>query len=205
MRTLPEGPASPLTEALFGTWGGGYSPAARARAALASALLADGPHPEHAADLALFGQFVGSWDLEVTSYPDNAPPQHNTGEWHFAWALEGRAVVDVWISPARGLRAASAAGGDYGLTVRFYDADLGAWRSTWLGPVRRVVRPFIARQVEDEIVLSGSFEPEVETRWIFSHVTPASFRWRAVQSRDRWQTQRLWQEMHAVRRSGTEG
>lgn len=192
---------NPVAEALFGAWSGGHSPAARARAVLASALLSDGPRRELAADLALFGQFVGSWDLAVISYPENAPPQEDTGEWHFAWALDGRAIVDVWISPARDHRARRADAGDYGLTVRFFDPAIGAWRSTWLGPVRRTVRPFIARAIGDEIVLSGSFEPGIETRWIFSRITRHSFHWRAVQSADDWQTQRLRQEMSATRRT----
>ena len=193
-------PPHPLTEALFGTWAGGHSPAARARAVLASAFLADGPRPELAADLALFGQFVGSWDLVVIDHPEGAPPQETSGEWHFAWALDGRAVTDVWISPAREHRTRRADSGDYGLTLRFPDPAVGAWRSTWLGPVRRTVRPFLARAVGEEIVLSGSFDPGVETRWIFSQITRRSFHWRAVQSGDGWLTQRLRQEMRALRR-----
>ncbi|MFT3829779.1 MAG: hypothetical protein QM691_08755 [Opitutaceae bacterium] len=192
---------SPVAEALFGAWGGGHSPAARARAVLASALLADGPRPELAADLALFGQFVGSWDLAVTTYAENGTPQEDSGEWHFAWALDGRAIVDVWISPARDYRTRRADAGDYGITVRFFDPTIGAWRSTWLGPVRRTVRPFVARPVGDEIVLTGSFEPGLETRWIFSQITRHGFHWRAVQSSDGWQTQLLRQEMRATRRT----
>jgi len=26
------------------------------------------------------------------------------GEWHFGWALDGRALADVWISPSRAAR-----------------------------------------------------------------------------------------------------
>lgn len=192
-------PTSPLAEALFGAWSNGHTPAAQARGVVASALLADGPRPEFAADLALFGQFVGSWDLEVVNYPVDAAPQEETGEWHFAWALDGRAIVDVWISPARDHRTHRRDAGDYGLTVRFFDPDLAAWRSTWLGPVRRIVRPFIARAVGEEIVLSGSFEAGVETRWIFSQITRERFHWRCVQSTDGWASQRLLQEMRAFR------
>jgi hypothetical protein len=85
--------------------------------------------------------------------------------------------------------------------VRFYDPAIDAWRSTWIGPVRGVVMPFIGRQVGDEIVLEGSFEPGASTRWIFSEITARAFHWRAEESRDGWQTRRLQQEMNARRRA----
>ncbi len=54
-----------------------------------------------------------------------------SGEWHFGWALEGRAVQDVWIVPPRGeLRRGDAAANvnSYGTTLRVYDPDIDAWR-----------------------------------------------------------------------------
>jgi hypothetical protein len=36
------------------------------------ALRSDGPHPELAAKLQLFGQFVGSWDVEIINYKADA-------------------------------------------------------------------------------------------------------------------------------------
>jgi hypothetical protein len=163
-------------------------------------LTASGPHPACADKLRLFGQFVGSWDLEVCNYPPAGPARWIEGEWHFGWALEGRAIVDVWIAPRRDQRAASDSGpGEWGATLRFYDPAIDAWRSTWHGPVRGVVRPFLARPVGDEIVLEGSFEPGVDPRWVFSRISQAGFHWRAVQSHDGWQTERRLQEMVASR------
>ncbi len=74
------------------------------------ALRASGPHPALADRLMLFGQFVGAWDVDVTNYGPDGTPAQAPGEWHVAWALEGRAVMDVWIAPGVGcayrLRAA---------------------------------------------------------------------------------------------------
>ncbi len=153
--------------------------------------------------LHLFGQFIGSWDLDVRYHPVGAPERRLEGEWHFGWVLEGRALQDVWITPRRALRrrGPEPGWGDYGTTLRFYDPKIEAWRSTWIGPERGVVRCFVARPVGDEIVLEGSFEPGAATRWIFSRITPVSFHWRAVESRDNWRTERRQQEMFAVRRS----
>jgi hypothetical protein len=68
------------------------------------ALQARGPHPDLAEDLKLFGQFVGAWDVDVTNIAADGTKQELKGEWHFGWALEGRAVMDVWITPRRSLR-----------------------------------------------------------------------------------------------------
>jgi hypothetical protein len=165
------------------------------------ALQSSGPHPALADKLRLFGQFVGSWDVEVVNYLPGGDRRVMSGEWHFDWVLEGRAIQDVWIAPRRGLRGEPVDElGDYGATLRFFDPVLGAWRSTWIGPCKGYVKPFIARQVGEEIILEASFAPGSVTRWIFSAITPDSFRWRHVESFDQWATHTLHQEMTARRR-----
>lgn len=172
-----------------------------ASSAMLEALASPGPHPERADKMALFGQFVGSWDLKITNYPEENKPEEATGEWHFGWALEGRTVIDVWISPRREERGkVPDLYGDYGATLRVYDPQIDAWRSTWIGPRKAVVRAFIAKKAGDEIVLSGNFKPGIETRWIFSNIAETSFHWRSVESSDGWKTSRLWQTMEAFRR-----
>ena len=168
------------------------------------ALQAHGPHPDLAEHLMLFGQFVGAWDVDVTNIASDGTKEEFKGEWHFGWVLAGRAVMDVWITPRRLLRRQ----GDpyeYGATLRFFDPTIQAWRSTWIGPVRHLVQPFIARQVDDEIILEGSFAPGNQTRWIFSHITPTSFDWRNLESSDDGATWRCVQKMAAQRASRKRG
>ena len=160
--------------------------------------LAEGPAPELGDKLALFGQFVGSWDLEIVYYE---PDRRLKGEWHFTWALGGGAVQDVWIAPSRAEIERGEPPGEWGTTLRFYDPAIDAWRSTWIGPRKHVVMPFLARQVGDEIVLEGSFQEGSLTHWIFSDVTPATFHWRAIESRDDGESWALVQEMDAVKRA----
>ena len=161
-------------------------------------VFADGPAPELADKLQLFGQFVGSWELDVV-YHGHAGERELTAEWHFAWALNGRAVQDVWIAPHRRDRARGEPPVDWGTTIRFYDPRIDAWRSTWIGPVKGLVLPFIARPAGDEIVLETSFQDDELTRWIFSEITPSSFEWHAIESNNAGRNWSLVQEMSARR------
>jgi hypothetical protein len=165
-------------------------------------VLSDQPDEELAAELKLSGQFVGSWDVSVTNYEGDGSSITIPAEWHFAWALGGRAIQDVWIASSREARARDGSDGEWGTTIRFYDLGIGAWRSTGLGPRHHVVMPSMAHRVGDEIVLEGSFEEGVTTRWIFSDITAQSFSWRSVDSRDGGETWALNQEMKAQRQLG---
>jgi hypothetical protein len=167
--------------------------------ALADALVADGPDPDHAEALMLFGQFVGEWELDWTGY-DEAGNETMTerGEWIFGWVLEGRAVQDVWIIPGRGRRGSRA--GEYGTTVRFYDSELDAWYVTWNGPINRARRTFLGRRSGDEIVLEGRTEDGSLMRWIFSEIGEGSFHWRSVCSTDGEKTWRRREEMRVRRK-----
>ena len=46
------------------------------------------------------GWLVGSWELDSRRYAGERVSI--PGEAHFVWALEGRAIQDVWIMPSRG-------------------------------------------------------------------------------------------------------
>ena len=167
--------------------------------AMIEALQSSRPRAQLAEKLQLFGQFVGSWDVDVTNYKTDGSQETVKGEWHFGWVLDGRAIQDVWIAPKRTLRAGNEEVGEYGATLRFYDPRIDAWRSTWIGPTRGWVLPFIARPINDEIVLEGDFAPDASRKWIFSEIAADSFRWRAIESFDGWLTFRKVQEMFAAR------
>ncbi len=52
----------------------------------------------------LYGQFIGSWDGTVSIQWSDGQRFENSCEVHFAWALAGRAIQDVWIAPSRKTR-----------------------------------------------------------------------------------------------------
>src|SRR4051794_31280188 len=110
---------------------------------LAGLFVSDAPRPEFEQAFRPFATLIGSWDLDVTWYDDEGRVTRETkGEWHFAWALDGRAVADIWITPSRAVRR-SEEEGEWGLSIRIYDPELGAFRSTWMGPEHAFVMTFI--------------------------------------------------------------
>jgi len=60
---------------------------------------ADGPTADRAGKMDLYGRFVASWDLDVAQFREHGMRRQRKGEWHFGWALQGRAIQDVWIVP----------------------------------------------------------------------------------------------------------
>jgi hypothetical protein len=145
---------------------------------LPQALHSNSARSELAAELGLFGQFVGSWALECMLYnPDGSAGTVMHGELRFGWVLGGRAVQDVWIVPGRDHPDEGKAPGFHGTTIRFYDPGLGAWRSTWIDPPNNRVRRFIGRPVDADIELISDEGIEPTWRWRFTDIAPDSFTW----------------------------
>jgi hypothetical protein len=149
-------------------------------AAFAAAFTAAAPRPELADRLALFAPLIGSWALAVYDFGPDGEVDQSNAEWHFSWALDGRAVADVWINPARADRGPEA-DGEWGLSLRFYDPAIDAWRSTWHGPKKGWVIPFVGRPTGDGLMLEG-VRGDTALRWVFSEVTDSTFRWRAEET-----------------------
>ena len=149
-----------------------------------SLLGSESPISELADDLMLFGQFVGSWDLDATFYEDGIENQ-TSGEWHFDWILQGRALQDVLIIPAL-VSLSDAIANEYkiGTSVRFYDYDAELWRVVWINPASGTMYKLAGVQIEDEIVLDGDPHDGEPTKWIFSQITNTSFLWRGLVSGD---------------------
>jgi len=164
------------------------------------ALHVSGPADEHVGKLMLFGQFVGSWDLEWAGTGANGEPATATGELHFGWVLGGRAVQDIWIVPGRGQPGeGQPPSAFHGSTIRFYDPSIDAWRSTWVEPVNGRVRRFTGRPADGDILLASD-EEDPRLRWRFTDIGPDSFTWQAEASHDGGRTWVFEEQMHATRR-----
>jgi len=168
------------------------------------ALGADGPSADRAGKMDLYGRFVGSWDLDVTQIAEDGRTRRRKGEWHFGWALEGRAVQDVWIVPPRGeLRHGDAVANlnSYGSTLRVYDPRIDAWQIQWTDPVAQNYLTMIGRAQGDDIVQLGTRPDGDLLRWSFSEIMPNSFLWRGEISADDGVSWRVNTEFTARRRS----
>lgn len=160
-------------------------------------LASGGPLPELKEQLALFGQFVGDWDiLESRNLQNDGTWSKSRGSLYWRWVLEGRALQDIWTS----FDAKTGKEIIWGTTVRFYDPKIGAWRNTWISPRQGVVRTFIGRAAGGEIVLEGTDPEGRPEKWIFSEITPDSFKWRSEASNDGGKTFIL-EEVMLIRRS----
>lgn len=151
----------------------------------------DGPAPDRAEKMGLYGRFVGAWEMDAVSHADGAPAPAGRGEIRFGWVLEGRAIQDVWILP----------GVFYGTTLRVYDPGLDAWHILWSDPLRQSYTRQIGRAQGADIVQVGKDGGGADVRWSFTDITPDAFRWLGERSLDGGETWHLQVEFHVRRRA----
>lgn len=165
------------------------------------ALAASSPARERAAGLALFGQLVGSWEVDVTYFAeDGSTSRQRSAEWHFGWVLEGRAVQDVLFGPPTAERRRTGAPArEYGTSIRMYDPESGIWQVSWFAPVHGVVVHLAGGREGDSIVLEGTELDGTRCRWVFSEITPDAFLWRGYEAIDPGVQRPLVQQMQARR------
>jgi hypothetical protein len=167
----------------------------------AEALHSDEPAKALAGKLNLYGRFVGAWTFDATRHLDDGSVLSGRGEIHFGWVLEGRAIQDVWILPARGTGSPSSLGDwtFHGTTLRVYDPGLDAWHIFWSDPRNQYFSRQLGRAEGDAIVQDGADGTGGLVRWSFSRITEDSFRWLAERSHDNGATWRLEVEFLARR------
>src|SRR5438876_1427318 len=117
---------------------------------LISVLHAEAPAPDRAEKLQLYGRFIGDWDTKIIAHAADGARHEGSGEIHFGWILEGRAIQDVWMVPRLAERPNAppfpVAGNWFGTTIRVYDPNIDAWRIYWIDPARNIFRQQIGRQ-----------------------------------------------------------
>lgn len=176
---------------------------AHPRDSFLDALRADGPDPRHAEALRLYGRFVGAWTVEVTDHRPDGSLHHAIGEWHFGWVLQGRAIQDVWLTPARGTPPGGLPADylhRYGTTLRLYEPERRQWRITWVDPAIGLHVVQVGRAEGDDIVQEGRTADGVPMRWSFREIRADSFRWFGEVSDDDGAHWRPQLEMRARRR-----
>ncbi len=180
---------------------GDFEPMTEQDTPMLEALQAGQANYELASKLELYGRFVGSWQLDVNFHQRDGSISRTEGELQFSWVLDGRAIQDVWIYPARRLRSEqpTEAWHAYGSTFRWYDPVIDAWHITWFDPSRSVETHQIGRAVGVDIVQMGEDHNGLLNRWRFVEITDRSFTWLGERSWDRGSTWTLLVEMRARR------
>ncbi len=146
-----------------------------------AALHSHGPAPDRINKLNLYGWLIGDWAMDAVVYLDDGTEHRGSGEIHFGWVLEGRAIQDVWMLP----------GVFYGTTLRVYDPELDAWHILWSDPLRQFYTRQVGRARGKDIVQDGKNDKGEAVRWSFTKIVPNSFCWTGERSRDDGQTWQL--------------
>jgi len=155
-----------------------------------TALHSEGPADDRARQLELYGWLIGDWVMDATVHHlDDGTTFKGSGEIHFGWVLQGRAIQDVWILP----------GVFHGTTLRIYDPGLGAWHILWSDPLRQVYTRQLGRAQGNDIVQIGKNDSGVMLRWSFTDITADTFRWLGESSPDDGKSWHLQAEFHARR------
>src|SRR5262245_16396346 len=156
---------------------------------LAELLFAPGPAADRADRMGLYAWLIGAWEMDAVVHADDGQRHTGRGRICFGWALEGRAIQDVWILP----------GVFYGTTLRVYDPGLDAWHILWSDPLRQYYTRQIGRAQGADIVQMGKTDAGEPVRWSFTDITPDSFRWTGERSLDNEATWQLQAEFRARR------
>ena len=165
-------------------------------------LHAEGPHPDYQDKLALFGQFIGVWDMDIQFFDESGNSIfHEPGTWAFSWVLDGRVIQDVIVyadlqdvtKVAPGVRRT-------GTSLRHYNPANDSWRVVWMGATSGILLVLTPRIVGDEIWLEGREGETALIRWVFTEIDPNHFHWKGLISEDGGQSWRMEQDMLARRR-----
>ncbi len=137
-----------------------------------AALASEAPPVERAKDMELYGWLIGSWEMDTIQHLEDGTTRQSTGEIHFGWVLEGRAIQDIWIRPKR-----PAPSTMYGTTLRIFDPGIGIWHILWSDPLNQDYSRQIGRADGKDIVQIGDDSRGLKTRWRFTEITGDSFHW----------------------------
>jgi hypothetical protein len=161
-------------------------------------LLSSGAAKDRAQSLHLYGQLAGKWKTFIKYTPKHGAERFVSGEWEFSYALEGRAVIDVWQIPARSEAERTGNSVECGLCVRIYDPVLDLWKFTFHGPLYRVTLNMLAYKIGDEII-QEMFSGRDIIRWIFHNITENKFLWKSIHSADGGKTWHTEQSLEATK------
>jgi hypothetical protein len=146
------------------------------------------------AQSALFGRFVGTWDVSYETYDKDGSVRRNRGQVIYGWILDGSALQEIWTSDAHHKEPKP-----FGTSTIFFDSKRQRWTEVWIYPAQGMTTIMSGGEVGDRIVLTGRDVAGGMLRWSFNDIQVDSFVWRGELSNDEGKTWRLQGENHIHR------
>ncbi len=135
-------------------------------------------NPDAPPETAQFGQLVGVWDItDETLQSDGTWKADSGAEWIWYYVLDGHAIQDDWIAPARHVPTAETPR-QYGTNLRIYDPAAERWDLAWISNTDRKLSTFTATMQDDALVMRGTTANGQASRITFFDITPTTFEWK---------------------------
>ncbi len=164
---------------------------------MTTAVRAMGPHASLGGQAEVFGRFVGTWHVEYADFSKDGKVLHHSGQLVVGWALDGRAIQDLWIVDPSGKRKDR----DVYTDVRYFDPESRTWSAVFIDRENASVARFTGDAAGgSRIVLDTPDFGHKHTRWSFSDIQPDAFVFRDEASSDGGRAWRLQAEYHMKRR-----
>ena len=124
-----------------------------------------------------FAPLIGDWDCDYYDEPEEGRRRHVIGEWLFRRILEGTGVQDVFIFPSRSTKETDPQpDGEYGTSLRMFNREKQCYDVVYT--CERCMKRLTFTREGTRLV--GKVLDEENAFWIFSDITPDSFRWENV-------------------------
>ena len=128
-------------------------------------------------DFDWFAPLVGDWSCDYYDEPEKDRKRHVKGEWIFRRILDGTGVQDVFIFPSRDTRETDPQpDGEYGTSLRMFNREKGCYDVVYT--CERCMKRLTFTRQGDSLV--GRVHDEEGAFWIFTDITPDSFRWENI-------------------------
>lgn len=114
-----------------------------------------------------FAPLLGDWRFDFS----DAGGRRLRGEWFFRRVLEGTAIEDIFICPARG--TPPQPDGEYGAAVRVYDPERRCYEMTYV--CTKYTKRLEVRREKGQIVCT--LLDDSRNRWVFTEIGKDTFRW----------------------------
>lgn len=131
------------------------------------ALLSRERHPALPEEDDWFAPLLGDWEF---TFRDTGGRELR-GEWFFRRVLEGTAIEDIFICPARG--TPPQPDGEYGAAIRVYDPARRCYRMTYL--CTKYTKRLEVRREKGQLVCT--LLDDSRNRWVFTHIGKDAFQW----------------------------